>query len=65
MGSRIALAAELPGASATQVSKWWQRDNIPAEYWAALLETTRASEAGVTAAKLTALAAHEPAEARA
>jgi hypothetical protein len=65
MGSRIALASELPGATATQVSKWWQRDNIPAEYWAALLETERAAAGGVTAEILTRLAAREAAEARA
>lgn len=64
MGSRMALAAELPGASATQVSKWWQRDNIPAEYWASLLITERAAAAGVTAEILTGLAAREVAEAR-
>jgi hypothetical protein len=63
-GSRIALAAELPNVSATQVSKWFQRDNIPAEYWSGLLATERARDAGLTADLLTALAAREPAEAR-
>ena len=62
MGSRIALASELPGVSATQVSKWWQRDNIPSEWWAAVLETERATSAGVTANLLTRLAAREVAE---
>lgn len=66
MGSRIALAAELPEVSATQVSKWWQRDNIPAEHWSALLGTERAAAAGVTAELLTKFAAREVAvEARA
>jgi len=61
---RIALASELPGATPTQVSKWWQRDSIPAEWWAALIETERARSAGVTAELLTSLAARETAEAR-
>ena len=60
-GSRIAMAADVPGASATQVSKWWQRDSIPAEYWAGLLATSRAREAGVSADLLTELAAREAA----
>lgn len=62
---RIALASELPGATATQVSKWWQRDSIPAEWWAAVIGTEKAITAGVTAELLTQLAAREPAEARA
>lgn len=63
--SREAMAAELPGTTATQVSKWWQRDNIPPEYWAEVLKTERAIGAGVTAEILTRLAAREVAEARA
>jgi len=62
---RIALASELPGATATGVSKWWQRDSIPAEWWSAVLATERAQSNGVTADLLTALAARETAEARA
>lgn len=65
MGSRIALAAELPGATPTQVSKWFQRNSIPAEYWSAVLATERARVAGVTADLLTELAAREVEEARA
>ncbi len=64
-GARIALAAELVDVSPTQVSKWWQRDNIPAEYWASLLSTEKAKAAGVTSDLLTGLAAREPIEARA
>ena len=62
---RIALASELPGATATQVSKWWQRDNVPAEWWSALLGTEKAITAGVTADLLARLAAREVAEVRA
>jgi hypothetical protein len=54
--TREACASEL-GASAAQVSKWWQRDGVPAEWWAALLATQRAAEAGLTAEMLTTLAA--------
>ena len=61
--SREALASELPGATATQVSKWWQRESIPAEWWSAVLSTDRARDAGVTAELLTALAAREEARA--
>ena len=63
--SREAMASELPGTTATQISKWWQRDSIPPEYWAELLVTGRAVAAGVTAELLTRLAAREVAEVRA
>lgn len=64
-GSRIAMASDLPGTTSTQVSKWWQRDNIPAEYWAGVLATERARSAGVTADLMAGLAAREVEEARA
>lgn len=63
--SREALAAELPGVSNWNVSKWWQRDRLPAEYWVALTSTGRARDAGVTADVLASLAAVESAEVRA
>jgi hypothetical protein len=53
------------GAKAAAVSKWWQRDGIPAEWWAAVLATERVKNDGLTAETLTALAAREPLEARA
>ena len=62
--SREAMASDIPGASGWTVSKWWQRDLIPAEWWSAVLSTDRAISACVTADLLTALAAREPAEAR-
>jgi hypothetical protein len=58
--SREAMALEL-GAGAPAVSKWWQRDSVPAEWWSAILATDVASVAGVTAERLTALAARQPA----
>jgi len=62
--SREAMAADA-GAGASTVSKWWQRDNIPAEWWSSVLSTELASQKGVTAEILTALAAREVIEARA
>jgi hypothetical protein len=62
--SREAMAADT-GAPATAVSKWWQRDRLPAEWWSSVLGTAKAAENGVTADLLTALAAREAAEVRA
>ena len=57
--TREAMAAEV-GARPQAVSKWWQRDSLPADWWAAVLRTKRAKAAGIDAAKLTALAARQP-----
>jgi hypothetical protein len=64
--SREAMAAEI-GAKPAAVSKWWQRDSVPAEWWSTILATERAVGAGLNAEALTALAARQPAvdEARA
>lgn len=62
--SREAMAADI-GAGASTVSKWWQRDGIPAEWWAAVLATDTAAKKLLTAEALTALAAREVAEVRA
>lgn len=62
--SREAMAVDL-GVGAAAVSKWWQRDSIPAEYWSGLLATDRARDAAVSADLLTSLAAREVLEARA
>jgi len=62
--SREAMAADI-GAKASAVSKWWQRDSVPAEWWSAVLATEIALGAGLDAAALTALAARVPMEARA
>lgn len=56
--TRDALASEI-GAKPSAVSKWWQRDFIPADWWAAVLCTEKAREAGVSADLLTRLAARE------
>lgn len=62
--SKEAAAAAI-GASSWTVSKWWQRDNIPAEWWVSLLATEVAMKNGITADLLTSLAAREVLEARA
>jgi hypothetical protein len=62
--SREAMAAEI-GAGASAVSKWWQRDSVPAEWWSTILLTDVACANCLTAELLTALAAREPVEARA
>ncbi len=56
-----ALADEI-GAGVAAVRKWPQRDNIPAEWWVAILATDKAKLAGVTAELLAELAAREAAE---
>jgi len=63
-GARLAMASEI-GGSAGMVTKWWQRDWIPPEYWSSILATEKAREAGVTADLLTRFAARDVAEARA
>lgn len=51
--SRDGMASDI-GARASAVSKWWQRDNIPAEWWTAILATERS---GITLEVLAELAA--------
>lgn len=63
-GARRDMASEI-GASSAIVTKWWQRNWIPPEWWSSVLSTERAQSAGVTADLLTALAAREVAEERA
>ena len=61
-GARLAMASEI-GASAGMVTKWWQRDWIPSEWWASILATEKVRTAGVTADLLIAFAAREEARA--
>lgn len=63
-GSREALAADV-GAGPWAVRKWLKRDNIPSEWWSALLATEKAKTAGLTADLLARLAARVSAETRA
>lgn len=62
--SREAMAADIPDAGAWTVSKWWQRNTIPSEWWLAVLATDKARDAGLNAELLAKLAAREPAEVR-
>lgn len=57
-GARLAMANEV-GVSAGMVTKWWQRNAIPAEYWSSILITEKAQSAGATAELLTSLASRE------
>jgi hypothetical protein len=56
--SREAMASDI-GANPSAVSKWWQRNAVPAEWWSAILSTEVACCAGVSADALTILAARE------
>jgi len=46
--TREALAAEI-GAKSSAVSKWWQRDSVPAEWWAPILSSEVAIRARLRA----------------
>lgn len=67
--SKEAMAVDLraidPVANASAISKWWQRDAIPAEWWASLLATEVGRNNSLNAEMLTTFAAREPIEARA
>lgn len=62
--SREEMASDV-GAGSWAVRKWLKRDNIPSEWWSALLSTEKAKANGVTADLLTRLAARDIAEVRA
>jgi hypothetical protein len=56
--THAALAADI-GAPVTAIPKWSQRDRIPSEWWASILNTRTAKGAGVDAVLLASLAARE------
>lgn len=56
--SQAAMASDI-GAKASAVSKWWQRDNIPSEWWSSILLSKVGTDADLTAGALTALAARK------
>jgi hypothetical protein len=57
--SRSALGEEA-GASASLVSKWWQRDSIPSEYWIGIVGAAeRRGISGVNTESLARLAARK------
>ena len=58
-GPREALASDI-SAKSSAVSKWWQRDSVPAEWWSPILATDVAIKAGLKAETFVALAARKP-----
>lgn len=58
--SRINMGADI-GVSAMLVTKWWQRDWVPPEYWTAILATEKAKEAGLSADLLAEIASRRAA----
>lgn len=62
--SRETMARRI-GARGAAVSKWWQRDNIPSEWWTRVLDTEKAKAAGLSADLFARLAARQVEEARA
>ena len=58
--SREGMASDI-GAKSSAVSKWWQRDSIPAEWWSPILATEIAFKEKVRAEALIDLAARAPA----
>ena len=59
--SREGLAADI-GAKPAAVSKWHQRDSVPAEWWAPILSTETAIKSRVRPETLIDLAARAPSE---
>jgi hypothetical protein len=57
--SREAMAVEI-GAKPWAVSKWWQRDSIPAEWWSAVLATPIAQKSSLSAEQMAGLVARAP-----
>jgi hypothetical protein len=54
--TREALAADI-NATASAVSKWWQRNSVPAEWWSPILATEIAFRSRIRAETLVDLAA--------
>jgi hypothetical protein len=54
--TREAMATDI-NAKASAVSKWWQRDSIPAEWWSPILATEIAFKSKLRAETLIELAA--------
>jgi hypothetical protein len=59
--SREGMAADI-GAKSSAVSKWWQRDSVPAEWWAPILSTDVAVKSRLRPEALIELAARTPSE---
>lgn len=59
------MASDVDCGGSSRVRKWWQRNNIPSDWWVRVLATDRAKSAGLTADLFAKLAAKEVEEARA
>ena len=59
--SREGMASDI-SAKSSAVSKWWQRDSIPAEWWAPILATETAFKARLKPETLVVLAARTACE---
>jgi hypothetical protein len=59
--SREAMASDI-GAKVPTVTKWAQRNSVPADWWSPILATSVALEAGLKAETFVALAARKAAE---
>jgi hypothetical protein len=59
--TREAMASDI-SAKASAVSKWWQRDSIPAEWWSPILATETAFKSRLKADTFIDLAARTSSE---
>lgn len=55
--SREALTSDIDCVDSSRVRKWWQRNNIPSNWWARVLATDKAKSAGLTTDLFASLAA--------
>ncbi len=63
--SRELMASDLDCGGSSTVRKWWQRNNIPSDWWTRVLATDRAKDVGLSADLFARLAAKQAEEARA
>lgn len=47
--SREAMSSDIDCGGSSRVRKWWQRNNIPSDWWLRVLATETAKSAGLTA----------------
>lgn len=63
--SREAMASDVDCGGSSTVRKWWQRNNIPSDWWVRVLATDTAKASNLTADLFARLAAKQVDEARA
>lgn len=59
------MSSDIEGGGSSRVRKWWQRNNIPSEWWTRVLATEKAKSSGLTADLFARLAEKQVDEARA